>query len=240
MAGLEPYNLTDSPISEADEIRAQLNAENRAILKKNMWDIATALKVDPEFAARNAAAESLRNGIYNTFEDKGISGIRELRQDESSIIKLRNAADRAAPKGAQVLRGSGGSGIFRQGTAWGTHKAAVAAGAKMMGPKGAIIGDIAGDRLGRVINPGDLSRDKLIQRSLKVKGGGVPMTEIRGVGAPSNPPSFPVPPAPSNALSARDVQHLQREYTPLHSELATHYGEPIGASSYSDLEQRLI
>lgn len=248
MAALEPYNLTDPTIAEADDIRAQLNAENRATLKQNFWDIATALQVDPAFAARYHAADSLRNGIYDTFEDKGVKGIRELRQDEASIIKLRNAAQNSIPKGASAIRGSGESGLARKLAA----KGAAGAGATMGGGIGAYFGGPvggavgaelgyhAGKKLGRTIAPGDLTRDALIERAMKVRGGGVPTTEIEGRGAPSNPPSFPTPPAPSSAMSAQDMQQVQRELSPLHGELATHYGESVHASGYGDLEQRFM
>lgn len=227
MKALDAYNLTDPTIAEADEIRLQLNAENRATLKKNMWDVATALQVDPEFAAKYHAADSLRNGIYDTFEDKGIDGIREMRQDESSIIRLRNAADRQIVKGSVKVRGSGQSGNFRKAAAWGVKKGSILVGAKVGGPIGAGVGDTVGDKLGRAIAPGDLTRDQLIGRSMKHQGGGVPITEIQGVGAPPTPFELPgtVP---------------QRENTPLHGELATHYGENFGKSSYHELEQRFM
>jgi hypothetical protein len=240
MAELENYNLTDPTIEEADTIRKQLNDENRAILRKNMWDVDTALGVDPAFAARYAAADSLRNGIYNTFEDKGVTGIREMRQDERSIINLRNAAERQLVRGDVRVRGSGESGPIRKMLAKGASyvggMAGAGVGAEIGGPLGASagaeVGQLAGKKIGGLIAPGDLTRNELLARSMKVKGGGVPTTEIRGVGAPSGEFGPPEPVSPKMQLYTP-----QRELTPLHSELATHYGESID-SSYLDLEKR--
>jgi hypothetical protein len=68
---LADFNF-DQPktLAEADAIRSQLNAENKAVLKKNSYDVATALAADPGFAAREAAAESLRDGIYQRLEHR--------------------------------------------------------------------------------------------------------------------------------------------------------------------------
>jgi hypothetical protein len=232
MQGLESYNLIDPTVSEADEIRAQLNAENRATLKKNMWDVATALRVDPEFAARYAAADSIRDGIYDTLENKGVQGVRELRQDEASIIKLRNAAEKQLTKGDVRVRGSGQSGAIRQMASKGAVYAGTAAGVGIgatTGMPGApeaggIIGGYAGKKLGAAIAPGDLTRNDLMTRSMKVKGGGVPTTEVQGPGT-----------APSQFMGPGAIQ---RDLTPLHGELATHYGENVIDSGYTDLEQR--
>lgn len=243
MAGLESYNLTDPTMSEADDIRAQLNAENRAVLKKETWDVATALRVDPAFAARYAAADSLRTGIEGTLVDKGVNGVRQLRRDQASIIRVKSAVERQIGKGSQVVRDSGQSGFWRKAAQKAVNVGGTVGGAKVAGPLGAYAGERLTDpmgRIGRLLAPGDLTKDQLGARSMKVTGAGVPITEIIGKGASSVPPTMPIPPAPTSTMSEQDIRELQRENSPLHSALSTHYGEPVGDSSYGELESRLM
>jgi hypothetical protein len=240
MKALEPYNLTDPTMGEARDILKDLNAENRAVLKKNFWDIGTALRVDPEFAARHAAAESLRTGIDGTLQDHGVDGIRPLRSDQASIIKVRNAVERQLTRGGQTVRGTGQSGPTRRAAAFATQKGTTALGAKVAGPKGALVGDIVGEKLGRLIAPGDLTRDELAARTMEVKGAGRPINMMTGEGTPAERPMFETPPVPSTAMSPEDIQKIQREFGPLHGELATHYGEHVSDISYGELEHRFI
>jgi hypothetical protein len=64
MQELQDFNL-DQPknIADLDAIRQQLNAENKAVLKQNNYDVANARTTDPAFAAREAAASILRDKI---------------------------------------------------------------------------------------------------------------------------------------------------------------------------------
>jgi len=242
MKGLESYNLIDPTIAEADEIRADLNAQNRVILARDRVNVMTKLRTDPEFAARYHAAESLRNGIDGGLTDKGVTGIRQLRQDQASIIRVREAVENQLIRGNQVVRGSGQSGVVRKALQWSAHKAGIVAGAKLGGPWGAALGDIATEptgRIGRMLAPGDLTRDELAARTIR-QGTGLPTTNIYSAGIPSNPPSLEEPPVPSSGMTSEDMRYLARENTPLHSELATHYGEFSGNTSYGDLEQRFM
>lgn len=233
---LEKYpQLEENPtIQEAEKIRADLNSINRGELNSK-WGrrLDDALKGDPDFAARYYAAESLRNGIYGTFEEKGVQGIRELRQDESSIIRVRNAVERnGLHKGPVALRGSRESGSLRKAAAWATQKTATMLGAKFGGPWGAAAAESAHPTIGKMIAPGDMTHDQIVERMMKPKVADVPITEISGPGLPSTATPREI------GLSPKDMQHVQREYGPLHAELATHYGESVGDSSYSDLEKR--
>jgi hypothetical protein len=104
MKELDNYPL-DGPLTleQADEVRWQLNRDNQAILKRNNYDQATALATDPGFAARQAASEALRNGIYDGLDENGVPGVRQLRLDEGSLIKLRR---RIKPSMAAAQLGS--------------------------------------------------------------------------------------------------------------------------------------
>ena len=111
LAELQDYGL-DQPLSvqQADDIRWQLNQDNKAVLKRNNYDVATARATDPGFAAREAAAESLRNGIYGKLADRGMPDAQELRLDEGSLIKIRNAAQNQVLNADKSVSGTGAAG----------------------------------------------------------------------------------------------------------------------------------
>jgi hypothetical protein len=239
----DEYDMEHLTISKADEIRNDLNAKNRGVLKKEFWDVATALKVDPEFAARYAAAESLRDGIYEALEKKGVQGVREARQDEAAIIRVKNAASKQILKGEAVVHGSNKVGITRKLTAGAVRRGAGIAGFAI----GSQIGhpylgygilEGASEPLSRFINPGDLTRNQLIERSMGLKTDGIlPREIIEGLpgGLSSTRPGFELPPELQKIY--RPPQH---EFTNLHNELATHYGEPVTQNAYNELERRFL
>jgi hypothetical protein len=175
MRELEGLNLNKPRLAEADRIRRQLNMENKAVLKRNNYDIATARAVDPGFAAREAAAESLRNGIYDQLKLRGIEGVDELRQTEGSIIKLRNAAQAQVFNGEKIVSSTAKTGPVRQAAAGATKTTATmlgaGTGAVVGGTPGAIAGgaagQVAGDVAAKVITPGGLTRDQLMARAFK-------------------------------------------------------------------------
>jgi hypothetical protein len=231
---LEDYNLTNPTVGEADKIRKSLNDSNRAALAKNSWDVSSLLASDPAFAARFELADILRDGVYDTLESKGVTGAREMRQAETSLIKVRNAAERQINNGEKQVRGtSEASGSnFRKGAAKLTTKAGAALGslAHMIpipgaGEVGAAVGAGVGEHVGKMINPPDLTRNELIRDSFAVSG------------APDTRPTLDT--SKSQPAAEAPLPH-PRENSPLHSELATHYGEEIGDSSYKDLEERFL
>jgi predicted GNAT family acetyltransferase len=258
MAELENWNLTDPSMAEAQKLVTDLNAENRATLKKNFWDVATALKVDPAFAARQAALDSLRKGIDGTLVDHGVDGVRQLRNDQASIIRVKSAVEKQALNGDQVVRGSGQAGRLRNFAARSADKVGAVGGGisggvagAAYGPAASVYGIISGARMGeelgrwvgKKIQPGDVTRDALIERSNKTTGAGRAITDIKDNNArPSNPPGFPTPPAPTDALSQRDILQIQREQSPLHGELATHLNKSVNdpKASYAALEKQFM
>jgi len=158
MKALEGLGL-DKPmtVAQADAVRLRLNNENRAFLKKNNYDLAAARAADPAFAAKEAAAESLRDGVYNKLEARGITGVRELRQDEGALIKIRNAAERQIYSGEKAVAGTGDNGPLRK----------MAALAVRSTPLPAVITDPAAAMIAKP----NLSRDALIERAFKnIKG----------------------------------------------------------------------
>ncbi len=205
---LAPYNL-DEPMTvmKADRLRRQLNAENAAFETKNNYDQAQARATDPAYAAREAAARALREGIYGRLADRGIEGVYQLRQDEGSLIAVRNAAQNQIFNGDKNVAGTGANSITGK-TAQslirlGTVGAGAGIGGYVAGSEGATAGALVGAGAGEAINrsffPGNLTRDALVERSFsKLVTNGATLPEIperptiRGL-LPEPAPQLPPP-----------------------------------------------
>lgn len=178
---LEPYNL-DQPMTvvKADAMRRQFNAENSAFEAKNSVDKAQARVTDPAYAAREAASQSLRDGIYDKLDERGIPGVRELRQHEGSIIAIRDAAQNQVFRGEQGVARTGSTSIpgrmARSAIQVATTGGGIVAGHALGGTPGATAGGILGTGVGEAINrvafPGNLTRNALIEKSFST-----PITE---------------------------------------------------------------
>jgi hypothetical protein len=163
---LEDFKL-DQPLTldRADAIRSQLNAENKATLKKNNYDVATARKADPAFAAREAAAESLRNGIYDQLEAQGMPEARQLRQDEGSLIKIRNAAQNQIFNGDKIVASQAAPHPAAAIAAKAAPSIGASIGGGVGGGPGAFIGERAGEAAAKMLLPERLTRNAFIERS---------------------------------------------------------------------------
>lgn len=205
---LAPYNLDESmTVMKADRLRRQLNAENAAFETKNNYDQAQARATDPAYAAREAAARALREGIYGRLADRGIEGVYQLRQDEGSLIAVRNAAQNQIFNGGKNVAGTGANSITGK-TAQslirlGTVGAGAGIGGYVAGSEGATAGALVGAGAGEAINrsffPGNLTRDALVERSFsKPVTNGATLPEIperptiRGL-LPEPAPQLPQP-----------------------------------------------
>lgn len=166
LAEIKSLNL-DRPLTlpEADAARKQLNAENKGIQKRNNYDIATARQVDPGYAAREAAAIALRDGIYVRLEGLGLPGVAELRRDEGALIAIRNAAERQIYAGEKIAPGTRPTGLKR---AAGTliRSTSVAAGS-VLGTPGAVAGSMLGDELAGAVVGSGTTRDAMIERAFR-------------------------------------------------------------------------
>ena len=196
----------DQPVTvvDAERIRKQLNAENTAILRKNSYDVATARAADPGFAAREIAAQSLRTGIYDALDLRGAQGVRALRQDEGSIIALRNAAERQIYAGGKNVAGTGTNVFARK---------AAALGVRSVPGMPAVMAD----PIAALIAPPSLTRDALVEKGFanRVPGAvpNVPTLPNPAMPSPHNqpvmPPRSPVtPPGPSIAAAPQPGRFL--------------------------------
>lgn len=204
MKELQDFHL-DQPktLQQADDIRWQLNQENKAVLKKNNYDVATARAADPGFAAREAAAESLRNGIYQKLDEAGIPGVQDLRSDEGSLLKIRNAAQGQLLNGNKQVAATAQNGTMRQIAKSLTKAAATGTGAYAGGPAGAIVGSAAGETAGNLFTPSALTKNELAARSFSV-----------GVTKPPVYPEIPARPQVAGLLPSATQQMPGTSGTP--------------------------
>lgn len=336
MKALEPFNIDNLTLEQAEELRQHLVAKTRAIQERQIpgdrraSSASTLRRTDPEFAAYDAALDSLRDGIYGRLEAEGVKGVREMRRDAAGLINLKNAVDRQINNGEKVVRGTSSAGKVRKFIAkkMGVVGAGVgaAAGAETPLPGGAELGAgagaLLGQKVGAMIAPPDLTRDALVKQMMeKAEAGAGPRQleittpPVLPIPAPFVPPFEPAPrsglgsvtredvrPSPnpddvplalnpngtaSGVISRErpiqrtigdrqlpagpqikelppqggtggprvlgpnrtgpniDVSHgersaeaVTREYSQLHSDLATHYGEVVGQTPYQELEDR--
>jgi hypothetical protein len=160
----------DISFADADANRLQLNADNKAFMTANKYDVATALKTDPAFAARYYASSALRDGIYNGLADQGVDGVQNLRQDEGSLIAIRDAAQRQYFNGQRAVGGTGSTGPVAQAARRIIPAASAALGAELAGPGGAATADILGRTVTNAVLPGNLTRDALVSRAFQRLG----------------------------------------------------------------------
>lgn len=205
--------LSDLPLNrpntlpELDRIRLQLNAENNGILKKNNYDRATARKVDPGFAAREAAASAIRDTLYDYLEERGVEGVRQLRRDEGSLIKLRDAVNRHEFAGQRPVPGAD-PGIVRKVAAQVVKKGATAAGAYLGNAPGAVVGAQVGEELAGAIKGTRSTRDSLIERAFSKADDRMPSYPT----VPARPPiAGQLGPGPIVAGPGADTSYVRSE-----------------------------
>lgn len=169
LKAIEKFPVSDDmTVEQADAVRHQLNAENRAAMKsKNNYDLQNMRQTDAGFAAREALAQSLRDGVYGKLEQRGVAGVRDLRMDQGSLIKMRNAAEAKVLAGDKPVAGTAPAGTARRVGGRIVKIGATAGGAAVGGPAGAVIGSEVGEAARQFIAPSNLTRDQLIERGFK-------------------------------------------------------------------------
>lgn len=186
-AVIKEYGL-DRPMSltEAESIRVRLNNVNSDVL--NGKSLNDALGGDPAFVARQEAASHLRDQIYGALEEQGVQGIRELRQAEGSIIKLRNLSARSLKGLASetpVARTGKTSAARRLGQK-GLQAAGAIAGSHF-GPMGTAIGLELGTQAGDALVTPNLSRNQLLERAFRQSFTSPPVMSVQRMSGPGGP-----------------------------------------------------
>jgi hypothetical protein len=175
--GMSEFDNYHEPktLQEADDLRKELNTRNKAVLSKNMSDQYTASVSDPAFAARQAYADALRDTVYNE-----LPGMRDLRQIEGSVIRVKQAFERQLANGEKVVRDSAAESTTRNIAGKTARRAAamtgVALGSATGLPAGGYFGGVLGSSLGalleKFIKPSPLTRDELADMCVAITSAG--------------------------------------------------------------------
>ena len=262
LASLEHFNLTDMTVAEADKLRTHLNdlMRGKIPLGKYASDVRAG---DPEFAGYEALNQAIKGRIEDRLIDMGAEGVADSRQAESSLIRVRNAAQAVlrsdANAGSKTVRGSGENGPVRKGLAWAARTAGTAGGALLGAGShlplgweaGAALGGLAGNRVARMVTTPDLTRDQLIEshmedpkgNPIQVAAGEAPQITERGDVTPTPPLPIPPAPAPVNPLEPRPFVPEDLEGSKLHSRLAAYFGYVLGAPdtpSFAALKKKFL
>lgn len=186
-AVITQYGL-DKPLSlaDAESLRVRLNAENRSFLEGTGVRQRTAAMTNAPYVARQEAANQLRSGIYDTLEQNGVEGIRDLRRGEGAVLKLRNKAvplTEGLRSEATVARTGKTSLVRRIGQKTLTLSGA-AGGAYVAGPFGAAAGAEVGSELGSGLTTKNLSKNALLDRAFRQSFTSPPVMSVQGFRAP--------------------------------------------------------
>lgn len=190
-------------LADAESLRIRLNAENRSILEGSGVRQRTAVLTNPAYVARQEAANQLRDGIYGALEQHGIEGVRDLRQSEGSILKLRNAADpltRGLRSESTVAR-TGSNSLTARIAQRVAPVVAAGTGAAVAGPPGAAAGAELGRELTTGLTAKNLSKNELLERAFRQSFTSPPVMTVQGFRAPSGA-TVPMPLLPSHAQAA--------------------------------------
>lgn len=191
----------------------RLNAENKAVLQRNRYDLATARAQDPAFVAREAVAADLRDAVYGYLEDRGVPDVRHLRREEGALIAVRNAAQKQVFNGEKIVTGAVPQNLpsrfvnkaVRYGTATLGAGAGYTAGGSLGGALGAAGGVVVGEQLANKIAP-RLTRNDLVKRAFRGLSGErpamAPVPEVPTPAVPPAPTAAPMPVQPPVPLAA--------------------------------------
>ena len=198
-AVVKEYAL-DQPrsLADAEDLRVRLNAENRATLESTGVRQRNAAMTNPAYVARQQAANSLRDGIYDTLEQRGVQGIRDLRRSEGAVIALRNAAEKLTSlKGEATVARTGNTSIPRRILKRTAEMMGAGAGAFAM-PTHPVFGamggaEIAGDLASGLVTS-NMSKNALLERAFRQSFTSPPVMSVQGVRVPPTGLGLTVPP----------------------------------------------
>ncbi len=168
------YDLKNMTLADADAIRRQVNADMDSMLTTDKLSRDQARATNPKFAAMEELANNLKDQVYDTLENNGVVGVRELRQCEGAVLKVRNAAfdtinlgDRELPSNISPKQKAVGD-VFRaaSGAASGIGGYAVSHNPIVATGVGAA-GQLAGNAIADIIAPRQLTRDAMIAKAFQ-------------------------------------------------------------------------
>lgn len=219
----------DQPLTlaQADAIRLRLNQENAATLAKNNIDQFKARTTDPAFAAREAAAEALRAGIYDQLAARGVDA-KALRMDEGALMKLRNAALRQIYAGERPVAGTGTNTLTSRVIRRTAPVVGGVAGASLGGVLGAGVGTELGMSVSKRLASPNLTRNALIERAFShLKGDTAPAYPVMPPDAPVRG-LLPSPPIVSHVPDTSYVRSVPAPRAPSALRaLPSHEGRPM-------------
>lgn len=204
----EPQTIRAPNLFEAENIRRGLNADAQPQYQTNAKPTTDAYKVGAV-----QAANELRSAIDESYEQKGIDGVKEWRQKEANLIDVRDRLKDAQVKADQMGEG----GVFRslmKKIGVPSTVIAIALGHPISGA--AIGAAVLGDQISQNLTNPNVNVNRALDLAAK------------NPGAKTTEPSYNqtlIPAAPP-------VDHG------LHADLATHYGETLDRSTPEDLENR--
>ncbi|VVB50953.1 Uncharacterised protein [uncultured archaeon] len=224
---------------EAENARQGLNEEGKA----SFTDDKTNLPANAYRAAANEANNFMRETIDESYDAKGIGGVKEARQKEADLIDIRDglrnaqaALDKMDLKAKSTVLGK----LFEYGKTAGIVGGLL--GHFLTGPIGAIAG---GAELWRRVyedNAKDTQGNLERAQNLAGREPGAQATTPTDVppqqGAVPPPPQPPAPkglppvPQPPTPVTAPEVNHR------LNGALASYYGEFLGDTPYKDNLQK--
>lgn len=195
-------------IGEADALRERLNAELAGDYDKTGSDRATLRKTNSAYAANEAAANALRDAIYDKLEERGVKGARDLRRDQGALMEMRDHyRDNIVKAEAADTKEPPGTKLGKLATVGGKAIGGAAGGAlgSVLGPGGAVggafagkeLGGLAGEALGKKLSV-DNRPNARIARSFE--GMGKSDLHAPVLGAPTPIPTVPAEAIPPGGL----------------------------------------
>ncbi len=187
---LKKYNL-DGPLTldRVDSLRREMGLDNAAIEQQvsSATDpgskVASLRSSNPEYAAREAALELLRDREYATFKENGVPDVDQLRRVEGASMRLKRASNASRFEGDTEVSGTGGGGVLRTAAKGSSIALGTVGGYKLGGVAGGAAGGVLGGAIGdKLFSKGPLTVDELIRNSMpdiKMPGAEFPARQFK-------------------------------------------------------------
>lgn len=191
-------------LAYAERLRYRLNRDLDKFFNETGSRRDTLRATNPEFAAKEAAANALREMIYDQLERRGVPNIAKLRRDEGAIIQMRDAFERnivAAEKASDKATSAVGQvGRLVSGLSPGVAGAVV--GGVLGGPASALGATGVGIGLVRDLAKQRALPNRVVSRGFKRLAKHSPSPDYPTIPPPPTvrgmlPPPRIMPPAPS-------------------------------------------